>query len=47
MKVLLPAAILGTTLGLFILLPISSTQDVTLVESIFGRFGHQKEKSVK
>ena len=36
--------ILGTTLGLFISLPISPTHDVTLVESIFGRFENQKEK---
>jgi len=38
---------LGTTLVLFMKLPISSTVDVTLGESIFGRLEHQKEKNVK
>jgi len=39
--------ILGTTSVLFISLPISPTHDVTLVESIFGRFGNQKEKAAE
>jgi hypothetical protein len=36
--------ILGTTLGLFITLPISPTDDRTLVESIFGRSENLLEK---
>jgi len=47
MKLLLPAMILWTTLVLFITLPISPTDDRTLVESIFGRLEHQKEKKEK
>jgi hypothetical protein len=43
----LPLILLGTTLALFISLPITSTTDVTLVESIFGRFENQKEKVEK
>jgi len=46
-RFLLPVMILGTTLVLFISLPISPTNDNTLVESIFGRSEHQKEKSEK
>jgi hypothetical protein len=44
---LLVVMILGTTLGLFITLPISPTNDSTLVESIFGRSERQKEKNEK
>jgi hypothetical protein len=44
---LLIVMMLGTTLVLFMKLPISSTVDVTLGESIFGRLEHQKEKNVK
>jgi hypothetical protein len=44
---LLPALILGTTLVLFISLPISPTHDNTLVENIFGRSEHQKERKEK
>lgn len=40
-------AILGTTLGLFISLPISPTHDDTLVESISGRFARPEEKNEK
>jgi len=40
-------AILGTTLVLFISLPISPTNDNTLVESISGRFARPKEKNEK
>ena len=47
MRFLLPVLILGTTLGLFISLPISSTQDNTLVENIFGRSERQKVKNEK
>ena len=36
--------ILETTLVLFITLPISTTNDNTLGESIFGPFGNQREK---
>ena len=39
--------ILGTTLGLFISLPISPTHDDTLVESISGRFARPEEKNEK
>jgi len=39
--------ILGTTLGLFISLPISPTHDDTLVESISGRFARPEEKKEK
>ena len=39
--------ILGTTLGLFISLPISPTHDNTLVENIFGRSEHLKVKREK
>jgi hypothetical protein len=42
---LLTGVLLGTTLVLFMKLPISSTVDRTLEESIFGRSEHQKEKS--
>jgi len=42
MKLLLPVMILGSTLVLFISLPISPTHDVTLVESIFGRLENQR-----
>jgi len=44
---LLPLILLATTLALSISLPITSTSDVTLVESIFGRsenLGERKEK---
>ena len=41
----LMGAMLGTTLVLFISLPISQTNDSTLGESIFGRSEHQKEKT--
>ena len=44
---LLLGAMLGTTLVLFISLPISQTNDSTLGESIFGRSEHQKAKSEK
>jgi len=47
MEVLLPVMTLGTTLVLFISLPISPTHDNTLVENIFGRLEHQKEKREK
>ena len=47
MKLLLPVMILGSTLVLFISLPISSTHDVTLVESIFGRLENQRVKKEK
>jgi hypothetical protein len=47
MEVLLPVMILGTTLVLFISLPISPTHDSTLVENIFGSLEHQKEKREK
>jgi hypothetical protein len=47
MRFLLPVLILGTTLGLFISLPISPTHDNTLVENIFGRSEHQKAKKEK
>ena len=47
MATLLRVLILGTTLGLFISLPISSTHDVTLVESIFGRLENLKVKKEK
>jgi hypothetical protein len=40
-------AILGTTLGLFISLPISPTNDDTLVESISGRFERLRERKEK
>jgi len=39
--------ILGTTLGLFISLPISPTHDDTLAESISGRFARPEEKKEK
>jgi len=44
---LLPVMILGSTLVLFISLPISQTNDNTLVGSIFGRLEHQKERNAK
>ena len=44
---LLIAAMLGTTLVLFISLPISQTSDSTLGESIFGHSEHLKEKNEK
>jgi hypothetical protein len=47
MEIISPVMTLGTTLGLFISLPTSSTQDNTLVENIFGLSEHQKEKNVK
>jgi len=47
MKLLLPVMILGTTSVLFISLPISATHDVTLVESIFGRFENQEGRKEK
>jgi len=43
----LMVALLGTTLVLFITLPISPTNDNTLGESIFGLSEHQKEKREK
>ena len=43
----LPLILLGTTLALFISLPITSTNDVTLVESIFGRLENQKVRVEK
>jgi len=45
MRFLLPVLILGTTLVLFISLPIRSTQDNTLVENIFGRSERQRAKN--
>jgi hypothetical protein len=44
MENLLPVLILGSTLVLFISLPISPTNENTLVENIFGHLEHQKEK---
>jgi hypothetical protein len=44
---LLPVLILGITSVLFITLPISQTNDSTLVENIFGHSEHQKEKKEK
>ena len=44
---LLIAAMLGITLVLFMKLPISSTVDATLEESIFGRSEHLKERNAK
>ena len=44
---LLMGALLGTTLVLFISLPISQTNDNTLGESIFGRLEHPKERNAK
>jgi len=44
---LLIAVMLGTTLALFTALPISSMNDNTLGESIFGRSEHQKERKEK
>jgi len=44
---LLPVMILGSTLVLFISLPISQTNDNTLVENIFGNLEHQKERNAK
>ena len=38
---------IGDYFGFFISLPISPTHDATLVESIFGRFGNQKERNAK
>jgi hypothetical protein len=43
----LMVALFGTTLVLFITLPISQTNDNTLGESIFGHSEHQKERSAK
>jgi len=39
--------ILGSTLALFTVLPISTTDDRTLGESIFGRFEHLQERKEK
>tara|TARA_R100001463_G_scaffold1994_2_gene8585 strand:+ start:400 stop:564 length:165 start_codon:yes stop_codon:yes gene_type:complete len=39
--------LLMTTLGLFTVLPISQTHDVTLGESIFGRLENLLEKREK
>ena len=44
---ILLAMILGTTLVLFITLPISTTNDNTLGESIFGLLENLKEKKEK
>ena len=44
---LLAVMILGTTLVLFISLPISLTKESTSVENICGPLEHRKEKSVK
>ena len=44
MASVLPAVILGTTLVLFILLPISPTNENTLVENIFGLTEDHQEK---
>ena len=45
LKSLLPLTILGITLVLFIKLPISSTVDRTLEESIFGLFERHQERN--
>ena len=47
MREFLILMILGTTLGLFISLPTSPTNDNTLVESIFGRLGNHQERKGK
>jgi hypothetical protein len=44
---LLPVLILGTTLGLFISLPISPTTENTLVGNICGNLEPQKAKKEK
>ena len=44
---LLIVMMLGTTLVLFIILPISQTNDSTLGESIFGPSEHRRGKSAK
>jgi len=44
---LLPVMILGTTLVLFISLPIRPTEDLTLGGSIFGHLELLKEKDAK
>jgi len=44
---LLIVMMLGTTLVLFMKLPISSTVDATLEESTFGHLELQREKNVK
>jgi hypothetical protein len=44
---LLIAVMFGTTLVLFISLPISPTNDNTLGESIFGRLEHHLGKNEK
>jgi hypothetical protein len=44
---LLPAMILGSTLVLFISLPITPMAEDILVENIFGNLEHQKEKKEK
>jgi len=44
---LLIAAMLATTLVLFMKLPISSTEDATLEENIFGRSEHLRERNAK
>ena len=44
---LLSLLLLGTTLALFTVLPISPTNDNTLGESIFGRSEHLQEKKRK
>jgi hypothetical protein len=43
----LMVALFGTTLVLFITLPISPTNDNTLGESIFGLSEHPKERNAK
>jgi len=40
----LPLILLGTTMALFISLPMTSTRDNTLGESIFGRLENLKER---
>ena len=44
---ILTGALLGTTTVLFIVLPISQTNDSTLGESIFGRRGSLKVENVE
>jgi len=47
MREFLILMILGTTLGLFISLPISPTNDNTLGESIFGHLENHQERKGK
>jgi hypothetical protein len=47
MKLLLPVMILGTTMVLFISLPISPTDERTLGESIFGVTENRQEKNAE